>query len=135
MIISQYFVLNFLTISIHYAAPEVAVATEAKCERDHAHSNPIKCHKMKRHCLTKCKDSPSSSVMSCKPMVRKVGSLSSGSCLMFSLSSCWLRGCTKGPEVDNPAKTGLLACGEGCPECVMGPKGLLDVGDGDVGEW
>lgn len=28
----------------------------------------------------------SSNVMSCRPMERKVGSLSSGSCLMFSLS-------------------------------------------------
>lgn len=76
----------------------------------------------------------SSSVMSCKPMVRKVGSLSSGSCLMLNLSPCWVSGFTKDPVGDNPARTGLLAWGEGCPESGKGPKGLLDVGEGEVGE-
>lgn len=84
----------------------------------------------------------SSSVMSCRPMERNVGSLSSGSCLMFSLSPsegkgpCGLRGWTRGPAAtgDRLAMTGLVAWGEGCPECC--PSGLPpDVGEDEVGDW
>lgn len=35
----------------------------------------------------------------------------------------------------SPAKTGLLAWGEGCPEWDKGPRGLLLVGEGEVGDW
>lgn len=86
--------------------------------------------------------------MSCRPMERKVGSLSSGSCLMFSLSPsvgngpCGLSGWTSGPAAvagDRPAITGLVAWGEGCPECCCccrGPRGLPPgVGEDDVGDW
>lgn len=77
-----------------------------------------------------------------------MGSLSSGSCLMFSLSPsvekgpCGLSGCTRGPAAaatgDRLAITGLVAWGEGCPECCCcrGPRGLPpDVGEDDVGDW
>lgn len=80
--------------------------------------------------------------MSCRPMDLKVGSLSSGSCLMFTLSPsigkglCWgARGCCcTGLLLHEPGDrldmTGLLAWGL----CAGGPRGL-PVGEGEVGDW
>lgn len=65
--------------------------------------------------------------------------------MMFTLSpserkGAWearlgARGCTRGPAGDRLAMTGLLACGECCPEHARGPRGLPEVGEWEVGDW